>query len=68
MGSLFSIAGFFLGGEIGLLTGSASAKRTISAEPDSRGRIESAFRQFRVDLLRKQADELEKQGRGGAFV
>jgi hypothetical protein len=47
-----------------MLTGASSASRTITSDPTSRGRIEQAFKQFRVDVLRKQADDLEKQGRG----
>ncbi|KAL7009456.1 hypothetical protein EMMF5_001087 [Cystobasidiomycetes sp. EMM_F5] len=62
-GLFFGLGGFFVGGEIGLLVGSASASRTVSADPTSRARIESAFRQFRIDVLRKQADDLEKQSR-----
>ena len=49
-----------MGGETGVLTGSWSAKRTISSNPESRARIETAFRRFRADVLRKQIGELEK--------
>lgn len=51
--------GLFLGGETGLLTGTASVSRTISRDPDSRARIEAAFRKFRADVLRKEADDLD---------
>ncbi|KAK5049429.1 hypothetical protein LTR84_004358 [Exophiala bonariae] len=57
--TFFGLGGIFLGGEIGLLTGSWSAKKTISRNPDSRERIEKAFRSFRIDVLRKQIEELE---------
>jgi hypothetical protein len=57
--TFFGLGGIFLGGEIGLLTGSWSAKKTISQNPDSRERIEKAFRSFRIDVLRKQIEELE---------
>jgi len=59
----FGAGGLFLGGETGLLTGSLSAGRTISKDPESRQRIEIAFRKFRADAYRKQADLLD-QGRG----
>lgn len=55
----FSAGGLFLGGETGLLTGSGSASRTITRDPDSRARIEAAFRKFRADVLRKEADDLD---------
>lgn len=61
-GFLFSVSGFFLFGEIGLITGAASANRAISADPDARCRIERAFRSFRIDVLRSQADQLEQRG------
>lgn len=60
MGFLFGTAGFFLGGEIGLLTGSASASRHIEKDPQARSRIEQAFRNFRIDVLRSQVAALEK--------
>lgn len=56
---LFSAGGIFLGGETGLLTGTASANRTISRDPDSKARIEAAFRKFRADVLRKEVDDLD---------
>ena len=64
---LFGAGGVFLGGETGLLTGSASASRTIAKNPDSRARIETAFRKFRADVLRKEADDLDG-GKGVASV
>ncbi|KAL9614508.1 MAG: hypothetical protein Q9167_001036 [Letrouitia subvulpina] len=64
----FSSGGLFLGGETGLLTGYASASRTISKEPESKARIERAFRRFRADVLRKEADAIdEKRGLSGVF-
>ncbi|EON62367.1 hypothetical protein W97_01589 [Coniosporium apollinis CBS 100218] len=57
--TLFGISGLFLGGETGLLTGSASARRTVRKDPESKARIEKAFRKFRAEVLRKQADALE---------
>lgn len=58
--TFFTIAGLFVGGEGGFLTGAYSAKRTISQDPDTRARIEKAFRSFRADVLRKQIEQLEK--------
>lgn len=59
--TFFGFGGLFIGGEIGILTGSASAGRTISRDSGSRERIETAFRRFRADLLRKEADTLDKK-------
>lgn len=47
-----------LGGEVGLLTGSASASRTLMRDPESRGRTESAVRGYRVDVLRREIEEV----------
>lgn len=55
----FGAGGLFLGGETGLLTGSGSAAGTVSSDPESRARIETAFRKFRADVLRKEADTLD---------
>lgn len=56
-----------MGGETGLLTGSGSASRTISRDPESRARIETAFKKFRADVLRKEADAIDG-GKGVAGV
>lgn len=64
--TFFSIAGVFVGGESGFLTGTWSAKRTITADPEAKARIEKAFRSFRADVLRKQVEELEKGDKGDA--
>lgn len=58
---LFSAGGLFLGGELGMLTGTASARRTISQDPESMKRITSAFRRFRADALRKEAKWLDSE-------
>lgn len=57
--TFFPLAGLFVGGETGLLTGSAGAARTVSSDPESRRRIETAFRKFKADVLRKEADALD---------
>ncbi|KAI4114253.1 MAG: hypothetical protein LQ338_008026 [Usnochroma carphineum] len=59
--TFFGFGGLFLGGETGLLTGASSAGRTITRDPESRQRIETAFRRFRADVLRKEADALDKK-------
>lgn len=58
----FSIAGLFLGSEFGVLSGASAAKRTITSDPETRMRIERTFRAFRVDVLKKQVEQLEKGG------
>ncbi|PYH73158.1 uncharacterized protein BO88DRAFT_178376 [Aspergillus vadensis CBS 113365] len=55
-----SAGGFFLGGELGFLGGAWSGSRCITADPDRRQRIETAFRKFRAEVLRKEADELDR--------
>lgn len=42
----------------GLAGGAASGSRSITRDPEMKKRIETAFRKFRADVLRKQADEL----------
>jgi len=61
----FSAGGLFIGGETGLLTGSFSAGRLVTKDSDSRKRIEDAFRSFRADALRQEADKLD--GGGSVF-
>ncbi|KAF2431327.1 hypothetical protein EJ08DRAFT_696417 [Tothia fuscella] len=55
----FTAGGLFVGGETGLLTGSFAAGRTIMKDPDARQRIETAFRKFRADALRREATRLD---------
>ncbi|KAL8677709.1 MAG: hypothetical protein Q9186_005893 [Xanthomendoza sp. 1 TL-2023] len=59
--TFFGFGGLFLGGEAGVLTGSASAAKTISRDAGGRERIETAFRRFRADVLRKEADAIDKK-------
>ncbi|KAE8152061.1 hypothetical protein BDV25DRAFT_151694 [Aspergillus avenaceus] len=54
-----SAGGLFLGGELGFLGGATSASNSIAVDPESRKRIETAFRRFRADVLRKEADALD---------
>jgi len=63
--TFFAMGGVFVGGETGLLTGSWSARRSISKDPETRARIEKAFRSFRADVLRKEVETLEASGTAG---
>lgn len=62
--ALLGTGGLFLGGETGFLTGSWSATRVIGRDAESRERIERAFRRFRAEVLRKEADRLD----GGSSI
>lgn len=62
--TLFAAGGLFFGGETGLLTGGISAQRVITRDPESKARIEKAFRTFRAESLRLEADQLEKGEKG----
>ena len=63
--TLFAMGGVFCGGEIGLWLGGWRARRGIEdGDPGGRRRIEGAFRRFRADVLRKEAEELERQADG----
>jgi len=53
------MGGLFVGGETGLLFGSMAAGRTITRDPSARERIDKAFRKFRAEALRKEADRLD---------
>ncbi|GFG27666.1 hypothetical protein IFM61606_07715 [Aspergillus udagawae] len=55
-----SAGGLFLGGELGFFAGAASGSRSIANDPERRKRIENAFRKFRADALRKEADALDR--------
>jgi hypothetical protein len=55
-----SVGGLLLGGELGFAGGVAKGTRTITSDPESKKRIETAFGRFRADVLRKQADAWEK--------
>jgi len=63
------MGGLFVGGETGLLFGSLSAGRTITGDPVARARIEKAFRKFRAETLRREADVLDRDESvlGGLF-
>jgi hypothetical protein len=67
--TFFGIAGLFLGGETGLLTGATSAKRKITGDPERKARIEKALKAFRIDVLKQELQILEKDGeeKGGSW-
>ncbi|PKS05692.1 hypothetical protein jhhlp_007959 [Lomentospora prolificans] len=53
------LGGLFLGGETGFLAGTWSATRAIRKNPESEKRIEVAYRKFKADCLRREAQRLE---------
>ncbi|KAF8852006.1 hypothetical protein BDZ45DRAFT_678685 [Acephala macrosclerotiorum] len=57
----FSAGGLFIGGETGLLLGAYSAKRSITSDPEMKARIETAYRRFRTDVLKREVAQLEKE-------
>lgn len=63
----FSVGGLFIGGEFGLLTGTASATKTITSNPESKARIEKAFKNYRIDILKKQLQQLEGKSKFEEF-
>lgn len=44
---------------MGFLTGSWAAARTITDDPARQERIEKAYRNFRVDVLKKEIEKLQ---------
>ncbi|KAF2872532.1 hypothetical protein BDV95DRAFT_570003 [Massariosphaeria phaeospora] len=55
----FSLGGLFLGGELGLLSGTASASRTITKDPEAKERIERAFKNYQIDVMKQQIQQME---------
>ncbi|KAF5723982.1 hypothetical protein FMUND_1303 [Fusarium mundagurra] len=55
----FSLGGLFIGGEAGLLSGTASASRTITKNPEAKERIEKAWKNYRIDVLKQEIKKLE---------
>jgi hypothetical protein len=55
----FAVGGTFLGGELGLVSGTASASRTITKNPEARERIEQAFKNYRIDAMKQEIKQLE---------
>lgn len=61
------LGGLFMGGELGLLSGSLQARRSINQDGESRERIRNAFLRFQADALRKEAEALEKNVTSGGM-
>ncbi|KAF2002664.1 hypothetical protein P154DRAFT_520782 [Amniculicola lignicola CBS 123094] len=55
----FSLGGLFIGGEVGALTGTASASSIITKDPQARARIETAFKNYRIDAMKQAIKEME---------
>jgi photosystem II stability/assembly factor-like uncharacterized protein len=55
----FTAGGLFVGGETGLLMGSLTAGRMVTKDQEARDRIDKAFRNFKAEALRKEADKLD---------
>jgi len=59
----FSVGGIFLGGEVGFVTGSAAASRTITKDPKAKERIERAFKRYRIDAMKQEIQQLENKSK-----
>jgi len=55
----FTAGGLFVGGETGLLVGSFTAGRMVTKDSEARARIDTAFRNYKAEVLRKEADKLD---------
>ncbi|KAI9709202.1 MAG: hypothetical protein M1828_002541 [Chrysothrix sp. TS-e1954] len=66
--TFFGAGGLFLGGETGLLAGTWRARSTISRDDAMKQRIETAFRRFRADVLRREAEVMETGGSSGLGI
>lgn len=70
--TFFGAGGLFLFGEMGGLVGTYRARSSILADPEQKKRIETAFRRFRADVLRKEVEALEsgdeKAFHGGSMM
>ena len=52
---------------MGLLTGTASASKTITKDAAARERIEKAFKNYRIDLLQREISALQGKSRFEEF-
>lgn len=41
------------------MTGTASASRTITKDPEAKARIEKAFKNYRIDVLKREINQLQ---------
>jgi hypothetical protein len=64
----FSAGGLFIGGELGLLAGSWSARRAVTSDAERKARIERAVRRYRADVLRREVQKLEAGEKGAKPV
>jgi len=64
----FSAGGLFIGGELGLLAGSWSAKRAVTSDAERKARIERAVRRYRADVLRREVKTLEAPDKESSSV
>jgi len=64
----FSAGGLFIGGELGLLAGSWSARRTITDDAERKARIERAVRRYRADVLRREVQKLEAGDKNSSSI
>ncbi|RFU31461.1 hypothetical protein B7463_g4890, partial [Scytalidium lignicola] len=62
--TFFAFGGMFLGGECGLLSGATAGRRTIMRDPETRSRIEKAYLNYRIDVLKKQTEVLQNSRAG----
>lgn len=60
----FGLGGVFFGGKLGFLTGSALACKYIAGHLESQKHIETAFRKFQVDVLKREIEMLEGKSKG----
>jgi hypothetical protein len=58
----FGLGGTIIGGELGFLLGTWSAARTVTSDVERRQRIETAYRRFKADYLRREAQRIEAGG------
>jgi len=49
------------------LTGTASASRTITNDPASKERIEKAFKNYRIDVLKREIQAMEGKSKFEEF-
>lgn len=59
-GVFFGAGGLFIGGETGVLTGAWRARSMMDRDQESKRRIDTAFRRFRADVLRREVEGLER--------
>lgn len=66
--TFFGAGGLFLFGETGGVLGGYMAKKSLFSDMEAQKRIETAFRRFRADVLKREVQELEKPDSIGSKV